>query len=250
MSCGKCGKWQHISCHDAADDRTGRKRRNWDVVDFFCQRCRGQAQGSNGWQYEHPVLHPSSMASTYLTSSGLMPTMYPNGYSQIPESRPAVNGQKTQVNYVYPNIPPRGVADGQFRNAGVSSPVGQNPAPPRPSSSSASSVTFAHYQPLQRGFAPHPTHDPTQMYGSSHAYNQSSLRDQKDPRTQSGPTPYYPPGVSNGINVILPPITSHPSLQQGTSSHQGHSQSHVQLPPIHQYKPSTPASGTQPYYSS
>lgn len=39
MSCGKCGKWQHIPCHNAKDRVGGRLPRNWDVVDFTCIRC-------------------------------------------------------------------------------------------------------------------------------------------------------------------------------------------------------------------
>lgn len=39
MSCGKCGKWQHINCHNAKDRVEGRPPRNWEVVDFTCLRC-------------------------------------------------------------------------------------------------------------------------------------------------------------------------------------------------------------------
>ena len=39
MSCGKCGRWQHINCHNAKDRAEGRHPRNWEVVDFTCLRC-------------------------------------------------------------------------------------------------------------------------------------------------------------------------------------------------------------------
>jgi hypothetical protein len=45
MSCGLCSKWQHIACHDRADQQAGRRRRNWDVVEFFCLQCRARRAG-------------------------------------------------------------------------------------------------------------------------------------------------------------------------------------------------------------
>jgi len=42
MSCGKCFKWQHIACHDLADKRAGRSKRNWDSVEFICLQCRSR----------------------------------------------------------------------------------------------------------------------------------------------------------------------------------------------------------------
>ncbi|KAF8896489.1 hypothetical protein BD779DRAFT_1668267 [Infundibulicybe gibba] len=46
MSCGHCSKWQHIICHDRADESAGRPKRNWDMVEFVCERCRCSG-GSN-----------------------------------------------------------------------------------------------------------------------------------------------------------------------------------------------------------
>jgi hypothetical protein len=39
MCCGTCFKWQHILCHDEADRRLGRPKRNWDVEEFVCRAC-------------------------------------------------------------------------------------------------------------------------------------------------------------------------------------------------------------------
>lgn len=44
LSCGCCSRWQHIACHDQADVRAGRPKRNWDLVDFICHKCRVIAQ--------------------------------------------------------------------------------------------------------------------------------------------------------------------------------------------------------------
>lgn len=46
MCCGSCSKWQHIRCHDQADVRAGRPRRNWDQVDFVCLKCRFQSNAN------------------------------------------------------------------------------------------------------------------------------------------------------------------------------------------------------------
>ncbi|KAG7089650.1 hypothetical protein E1B28_011312 [Marasmius oreades] len=40
MCCGKCAKWQHIPCHDKADERAGLPGRNWEEVEFVCRKCR------------------------------------------------------------------------------------------------------------------------------------------------------------------------------------------------------------------
>ncbi|KAL0579991.1 hypothetical protein V5O48_001994 [Marasmius crinis-equi] len=59
MSCGKCLKWQHIACHDKADQRAGMPKRNWEEVEFFCRSCRSRmfAASNNGGgssAYGHP----------------------------------------------------------------------------------------------------------------------------------------------------------------------------------------------------
>ncbi|KAI0759560.1 hypothetical protein BD413DRAFT_487618 [Trametes elegans] len=43
VSCGSCGRWQHIPCHDLNDQRSGRPRRNWEDQQFYCARCRQRA---------------------------------------------------------------------------------------------------------------------------------------------------------------------------------------------------------------
>ncbi|OJT13886.1 hypothetical protein TRAPUB_9555 [Trametes pubescens] len=49
VSCGKCNRWQHITCHDLNDQRSGRPRRNWEAHQFFCIHCRQRAM--NGGAY-------------------------------------------------------------------------------------------------------------------------------------------------------------------------------------------------------
>ncbi|KDQ15849.1 hypothetical protein BOTBODRAFT_31307 [Botryobasidium botryosum FD-172 SS1] len=37
--CETCSKWQHTDCHDHADERAGRSRRDWSKVEFTCKAC-------------------------------------------------------------------------------------------------------------------------------------------------------------------------------------------------------------------
>jgi len=46
VSCGSCNKWQHITCHDVADQRLGRPKRNWNLGQFFCRRCQAERNRS------------------------------------------------------------------------------------------------------------------------------------------------------------------------------------------------------------
>lgn len=77
VCCGQCGKWQHISCHDQADQRLGRPKRNWDLGQFFCRRCQAERNRSMMQASQHvfaqkpvpPQQHHSLQAITPYTSS-------------------------------------------------------------------------------------------------------------------------------------------------------------------------------------
>jgi biotin carboxyl carrier protein len=34
VACEDCARWQHMGCHDQQDMREGRRKRNWEKVDF------------------------------------------------------------------------------------------------------------------------------------------------------------------------------------------------------------------------
>ncbi|PFH53210.1 hypothetical protein AMATHDRAFT_1625 [Amanita thiersii Skay4041] len=59
MSCGSCLKWQHIACHDKADQTAGRPKRDWDSVEFICKRCEKGIYGENasGQEFSHYTQH-------------------------------------------------------------------------------------------------------------------------------------------------------------------------------------------------
>lgn len=41
ICCEKCEKWQHLVCHDRADEIVKRPKRDWATEDFMCSNCSG-----------------------------------------------------------------------------------------------------------------------------------------------------------------------------------------------------------------
>ena len=112
LCCGKCSKWRHIACHDLADRKAGRPKRDWDKEEFICRNCQNRSI-ANGRQ----VLNGSSSASF---DAGRTPSPY---YHQTSgHAGQAPYGQ----NYPHPH--------------------------PRPPYQQDTAITFSHYQPQQRGF--------------------------------------------------------------------------------------------------
>ncbi|KAI0084113.1 hypothetical protein BDY19DRAFT_997962 [Irpex rosettiformis] len=104
VSCGTCGKWQHITCHDNADRHKGLPKRNWTIQKFLCQRCSTtsslgnsrqqrsstQHQSTDGWTHPHgqkAIPHPSH---TYTQS--ISDTRYPQ--QPVYDNRMAFGGQQ------------------------------------------------------------------------------------------------------------------------------------------------------------
>lgn len=54
LCCGKCSKWQHITCHDLADRQAGRPKRDWDREEFICRACqdRSVVNGNGSASYD------------------------------------------------------------------------------------------------------------------------------------------------------------------------------------------------------
>ncbi|KAF4596441.1 hypothetical protein EYR38_007828 [Pleurotus pulmonarius] len=214
MSCGSCSKWQHISCHDRADQAAGRSKRNWDDVEFFCYKCRvakshGQPDKSNGNVTSQPI----QLSAPYRTNGGYVPKASSTAVPayQVPYSVPNHYAQHTQ-------------------------------AP----------LTFSHYQPEQRVFMPSQMHQPYgsslthQPYGGTMNGHPSSPQTWQPPHPSqlSGPlpgVPIFPPGSSG----IAPPFAQHPFPSQAPRhpslphpTHPPH-MSPNQLPQQHPYYPTT-----------
>ncbi|KAL5485769.1 hypothetical protein ACEPAI_6810 [Sanghuangporus weigelae] len=138
MSCGRCNKWQHIPCHDAVDRKAGRPVRNWDTVDFFCNRCRSTQNGS-------------SQDSLYLHRA------------------PAVNGQgRPDDRYSRAH----GASD--LANGNKTGQVNENPALHQQTAGSTAFASFAHYHPRHHGFSPSPSVLQYQYHPQLHSSSSSS----------------------------------------------------------------------------
>lgn len=122
MCCGSCSKWQHISCHDQADVRSGRPRRNWEQVEFICRHCAQTKRPATGHDQYLALRGPGSTSYGHYNTPGY--AAY-NPYSQTTKSQ---------------------------NPADVRSNAGPSYVP------QTKAISFTHYQPQQRGFSQ--THSP------------------------------------------------------------------------------------------
>ncbi|KZS99930.1 uncharacterized protein LAESUDRAFT_667344 [Laetiporus sulphureus 93-53] len=150
VCCNICQKWQHIPCHDLADQRAGRPRRNWEVQQFYCQKCRARTMASatshgppSHQRYSTSQAYPSwsqatdsAMQTSKAASSPFQRDMYLQPTSDMryvprqPQPQPARNG----MDYRYESYARQGAP------AQTAYTRTQN------------GITFSHYQPEQRAF--------------------------------------------------------------------------------------------------
>lgn len=180
MSCGLCSKWQHIACHDRTDQEAGRRPRNWDVVEFFCLRCRahragtafpntGDSSGGSGAGVAPPVedvhlavgaddgqLNQAQYFGNAYLGAGRTSYIAAVG-SQTASRPPAVNGsnspnarkQLTSTAHSASSTHTRGVQPRHHQQSQSSHPQQQ------PYGTHAT-FAFSHYQPQHRGFSSSP----------------------------------------------------------------------------------------------
>lgn len=167
MSCGMCSKWQHIHCHDRADQAAGRPRRNWDSVDFICRRCRASRQESlNNRAYPPPQHYPAPTPSqvhsyrSYPPESNTSPNLQPyNPYYGNRET------QQQQSFYMRPtNLQPRNQS--QYPNVA--------------STTARPTISFSHYQPAAHGFS-----TSQQTYNETPSYHPPPTQQQYRPTFQA-----------------------------------------------------------------
>lgn len=140
VSCGSCARWQHIKCHDFADRKAGFPKRNWDVQQFVCQRCRAARMGrmNNGHGRSQPVdqytwQQPPSQRLP------VQPTHATNYLQPAPE--PLFSQQPTFENRI------------AYGQEAQQQPYTRNAQPPTALYSCPQEITFSHYQPEQHGFS-------------------------------------------------------------------------------------------------
>lgn len=146
MSCGACARWQHIICHDRADQHVGRPKRDWDVVEFFCQRCRSKRfqQGYHTPYTPQTPIYSPPVHHVFSPQKQIMLPRESGGRSQYVRSRYDTAHIGSQPQYPHNTSP-------GFQ---IQQPPSQTRAP----------ISFSHYQPQDRGFSS-TSKVPFQTYG-------------------------------------------------------------------------------------
>ncbi|KAI0648846.1 hypothetical protein C8Q79DRAFT_1064920 [Trametes meyenii] len=212
VSCGLCNRWQHISCHDLNDQRSGRPRRNWENQQFYCSRCRQRAiqESSYGAQAQgYPAPSQYSWSAMGRTPSAHKPTGV-DPYPQTSDLRyshrsPLENGMGyPQQQYNTNHVGTASYSRSSYPNTGLS---------------------FSHYQPDQhgmssRGALPNPSHSSSWANGNGYP----SSGDPMTGRMQSAHfAPQYPHNggvyASNRIPSAYQHSTSPTLSQPYNSSH-------------------------------
>lgn len=220
MSCGLCSKWQHIACHDHADQQVGRRRRNWDVVEFFCLKCRAHRAGVTfpGPGDSSRGLGASTVPDTgmgmgagqlgqtpymghaYTSASGtsygdVSTNPYTGGVGSQPALPAAVNGssgsyaREQHISHVRsaPSMPGHVVHPRQHQHQQQHQPH----TPQQQPYGATTTIAFSHYQPQQRGFSSSPLQQQYNASGHTQPYGHHAIS------TSSGQYGQYPT-VSNG----------------------------------------------------
>jgi hypothetical protein len=154
MSCGSCSKWQHIQCHDKRDRAMGRPKRDWDRIEFFCQRClalrnnslQQQAQRANGASSHYPSSQQHVQATMPYAQSWQSQALYNPKAHGHHGGYPAQQETTTTSNYAHPHPQAYLAPTSSLRSSYPSQSVYANPY-------SANPVSFNHYQPQERSFA-------------------------------------------------------------------------------------------------
>lgn len=151
MSCESCAKWQHILCHDKADRAAGRRRRDWDAVEFICEKCRRAKIPENPSETRRS--HPQNFSFSTSIRAG-------NSYN----SQQPTFGGRSYNSDSYP----------------TSSPLPSTFSTPMPAvQPSNPTIAFSHYQPQERGFSsdsskPGAYPAPYHLYGQPRTQHQYS----------------------------------------------------------------------------
>jgi hypothetical protein len=171
MCCGICSRWQHIPCHDAADQQAGRRKRNWDTVEFTCQQCQLRTAAAR-----HPSLGYGPMQMQYPSHQVQNPYSHLVSGSSYPQQSQPQSGAylRHNENYGTPTL----INTMSYTRGHPAAAPHQQPY--------TSSLSFTHYQPHLREF-------------SSSPHNYSS-------HTQAGGYPNQLPYPQHGIASGAPHI--------------------------------------------
>ncbi|KAJ2929378.1 hypothetical protein H1R20_g7729, partial [Candolleomyces eurysporus] len=218
MSCGSCSKWQHIQCHDKRDRALGRPKRDWDRIEFFCQRCfalrSNSLQRANGTShYPLPQVQPTMPYAQSWQSQAL--------YNPKTHGYPA---QETS-NYAHPQAylaPTSSLRSSYPTQSAYANAYSTNP------------ISFNHYQPQERSFASDSRGQApqNQYYRTNGSWPVEPTRYQTYPSQNAwNPNHYAANGTSSSAappqhNTGAPPTLDRRSYpyENGSSTHHAHQQ--------------------------
>ncbi|KAF9000745.1 hypothetical protein BDQ17DRAFT_1281976 [Cyathus striatus] len=164
MSCGLCSRWQHIACHDQEDQRLGKPKRDWDLVEFVCRKC----QVNRNSQPSHAVksLPQNIVYGPSLPASAVAPSPYYRTSSFASASQPQYYADQG-MQYGAPFNGTTPYTQGQVSDMRSSAPQTTSELLPR------TTIAFSHYQPHDRAFTPvSKAHTPYNVYGNTQPYGQ------------------------------------------------------------------------------
>jgi hypothetical protein len=144
-----CNKWQHIPCHDNADLRAGRHKRDWDIEEFICQRCRSRGSRKYDGTYQPRQYQDQSFGRP----------LQPHTAEHIGYIQPTAHfsSPRAHPEYAAGQLYASSTSGGQnghdnFRTSTPTSMAQQRLYQPH------SAITFAHYQPDPEGFSTRQTY--------------------------------------------------------------------------------------------
>ncbi|KAH6913234.1 hypothetical protein BKA70DRAFT_1558612 [Coprinopsis sp. MPI-PUGE-AT-0042] len=224
MSCGSCSRWQHIPCHDKLDASQGRRKRDWNKIDFVCRHCLSR-------RYAQPVAPQA-------------PPQYPQlHHPQQQQHQPATAvysypSQAWQQNGSYPPQHAQPSHADAYRSMGQTSSMRSSAYPaqqPAYSNGQSSAISFSHYQPQAGSFAADPSRGHPQQPYNPYARTTNGHRTADATKYQSYGA--QPPAQSSWTHGGYAPPSSYPTSSQQAQPTPGQaaSGSGPIPPPVYQY---------------
>jgi hypothetical protein len=148
MSCALCSKWQHILCHNKRDQAAGHPTRNWDSVEFICQRCRDYQLDGSGADSLTTKQRSMQRSGTLQAALYTIPdARRPSGSFQRGADGPFRGSYDRRPNGMDQSLS----AQGHFLSPALF-PASDIYDPPL-ASTPRQMVSFNHYQPTEDGFS-------------------------------------------------------------------------------------------------
>ncbi|KAG8880976.1 hypothetical protein FRB97_000300 [Tulasnella sp. 331] len=222
-ACESCGKWQHTECHDQADERIGRQKRNWDAVEFFCKAClRKQSRSRTAIANGHSQPQASGSKAPVHHIPPPQPVTQTVGQHAYIHNGPAKSSY-TQYSYNPGHYAPPTNQHGQYINVAATASHNQKPYAPQP----------AQYPPH------YPPYVPTQ---------QQQVQPQPPSAPVSAPYHHQDGQVPNAIHYAPAPVSA-TSQQHYPSAYPIHRQ-HVANGNPSTYSPYQSSQNGRPYIAS